>query len=67
MIDVRGLSCPMPVVMVQKEIKGTQPAALDVLADNPVAKENVIRYAQGQGYEAAVEEANGEFTIHLTK
>ncbi len=34
MIDARGFSCPMPVVMVQKELKKSAPAELDVLVDN---------------------------------
>ena len=32
MIDTRGLSCPTPVVMVQKAIKDGAPAKLEVLA-----------------------------------
>ena len=32
MIDTRGLSCPMPVIMVQKEIQKDAPASLEVLA-----------------------------------
>ena len=45
MIDARGFSCPMPVVMVQKELKKSAPAELDVLVDNQTALENVTRFA----------------------
>ena len=31
MVDARGLLCPMPVIMVQKEVKKSAPAALEVL------------------------------------
>lgn len=34
MVDARGFSCPMPVVMVQKEVKKNAPDTLDVLVDN---------------------------------
>ena len=34
MIDARGYSCPMPVVMVQNEVKKNAPASLDVLVDS---------------------------------
>lgn len=34
MIDARGFSCPMPVVMVQKELKKSAPAELDVLVEH---------------------------------
>ena len=45
MVDARGLLCPMPVVMVQKEVKANKPAALDVLVDDPCAVENVTRFS----------------------
>ena len=67
MIDARGFSCPMPVVMVQKELKKSAPAELDVLVDNQTARENVTRYAQHQGYQVAVAEQEGTFTLTLTK
>ena len=37
MIDARGYSCPMPVVMVQKEVKANAPQTLEVLVDDPCA------------------------------
>ena len=50
MIDARGLSCPMPVVMVQKEVQKTRPASLEVLVDARVAVENISRFARSKGY-----------------
>ena len=49
-VDARGFSCPMPVIMVQKEVKASAPAELDVLVDDKCAVENVTRFAEGQGY-----------------
>ena len=49
MVDTRGLSCPIPVVMVQQAIKKDAPAKLEVLADAKVAVENVTRFAHSQG------------------
>ena len=37
MVDTRGLSCPMPVIMVQKAVRKDAPAALEVLADTLAA------------------------------
>lgn len=34
MIDARGYSCPMPVVMVQNEVKKNAPDTLEVLVDS---------------------------------
>ena len=67
MIDARGLSCPMPVVMVQNEVKKNAPAELSVMVDNQVAVENITRYASLQHYTVAVAEKDGEFTLTLKK
>lgn len=68
MIDVRGYSCPMPVVMVQKEVKKSAPDTLEVLVDDPCAVENITRFANNNGYEAASRETGDEeFTLTLTK
>lgn len=67
MIDARGLSCPMPVVMVQNEVKKNAPAELSVMVDNQVAVENITRYAALQKYAVTVAEADGEFTLTLKK
>ena len=52
MIDARGYSCPMPVVMVQNEVKKNAPASLEVLVDSMTCVENVSRFAEKQGTEA---------------
>ena len=36
-VDARGFSCPVPLLMVQEEIKKTDPAELEVLIDAPCA------------------------------
>ena len=67
MIDARGLSCPMPVVMVQQEVKKNAPAELTVQVDNRVAVENITRFATLQKYSVSVEEKDGDFTLTLKK
>ena len=67
MIDTRGLSCPTPVVMVQKAIKNGAPAKLEVLADAKVAVENVSRFARSQGYQVEVAADGSDFKLTLTK
>ena len=67
MVDARGLLCPMPVVMVQKEVKANHPAALDVLVDDPCAVENVSRFAGSQGYTVTVTEDGADFKLSLKK
>ena len=67
MIDARGLSCPVPVVMVQQEVKKNAPAQLVVMVDNRVAVENITRFASAQGYQVAVKDVDGEFELTLNK
>ena len=44
-VDARGQLCPMPVLMVQNEIKASHPTSLEVLVDDGCAVENVTRFA----------------------
>ena len=67
MIDARGQSCPIPVVMVQQEVKKSNPSELQVKVDAMVCVENITRYAASQGYAVTVNEANGEYTLTLKK
>lgn len=66
MIDARGYSCPMPVVMVQKAAK-TETGDLEVLVDNRCAVENVTRFAENRGYAVTVKEEGGDFRLTLKK
>lgn len=65
-IDARGLSCPQPVVMVDKAIAagGTD---LEVLVDNEVAKENVSRLAARRGLKAEARSDGNDIVITMTK
>ena len=67
MVDARGLLCPMPVVMVQKEVKTNHPDALEVLVDDQCAVENITRYATGIGYKVAVSQDGPDYKLNLTK
>ena len=67
MVDARGLLCPMPVVMVQKEVKANKPDTLEVLVDDPCAVENITRYAGSQGYKVSVSEDGADYKLSLSK
>ena len=67
MIDARGLSCPIPVVMTRKALEKEKPARLEVLVDAQVAVENVTRYAQSQGYQVKAEPQGTDFKLVLSK
>ena len=67
MIDARGYSCPMPVVMVQKAVKADAPATLEVLVDNQCSVENVTRFAENSGYKVSVQPDGQDFRLTLSK
>lgn len=67
MIDARGLLCPMPVVMVQKEVKANNPNTVIVMVDDRCAVENISRFAGSNGYNVDVENDGPDFKLTLKK
>ena len=67
MVDVRGLLCPMPLVMVRKEIEKNHPAELEVLFDDKGALDNVTRFVTGLGYSTTVSEVDGDYKLVAKK
>ena len=67
MVDARGYSCPMPVIMVQKAVKNGAPDTLEVMVDNQCSLENVTRFANNQGYKVVSSQEGEDFKLVLTK
>jgi tRNA 2-thiouridine synthesizing protein A len=65
-IDVRGLSCPIPVVRTKQAMDANPKVTLTVLIETAVSKENVSRLAESQGYSIKAEEVSGEYRLTLT-
>ena len=65
-IDVRGFSCPTPVIKTQKAIAEHPNEELIVLVETGVSKENVARTGRSKGYAIEIEEVGDEFRVHLT-
>jgi len=59
-VDARGLSCPQPFLMTMDEIQKVTKGEIEVLVDTDVSKENVIRAAQSQGWQAKNVKEEGE-------
>ena len=64
-VDVRGFSCPIPVVRTKKAIEENQGEPLVVLVETAVSKENVSRLASAKGYSIEVGEADDGFKLTL--
>ena len=65
-IDARGLSCPEPVVRVQRGI-AAHPEGVTVLVDAMVCVENIRRFATNRGYRMDVKTEEDTYTITLEK
>ncbi len=64
-LDCRGLSCPQPVLKT-KEALEEGADLLEVIVDNEASKNNVSRFAAGQGCEVeVVESGDGCFRLTL--
>jgi tRNA 2-thiouridine synthesizing protein A len=65
-IDVRGLSCPQPVMQARNAIKaGSFP--IYVLVDTVTARENVRRMAEHAGLRVKVEASGEDFVVTIER
>lgn len=65
-IDVRGLSCPQPVVDVQKELdKGLE--SFEILIDCQSTKENILRLLKRNSIEPELVEENGQISFKVRR
>ena len=64
-IDVRGFSCPIPVVKTKKAIEENPVEKITVLVESSVSRENVTRLAESRGYSVTVEEAPDGYRLVL--
>ena len=65
-LDARCLSCPEPVIMIRKAMMSKE-NSYEMIVDNPTSKENVMRYAEHQGYQVSINEKDGEYTLSMKK
>lgn len=65
-VDARGRSCPEPVVMTKNALDAFS-GEVQVLVDTEVAKENVKRFAESQGYKVVINEIEDEYKLIITK
>lgn len=59
-VNARGDACPLPVVKATRALRAmTEPGELEVLVDNEVALQNLLRMAGGNHLEARTERREG--------
>jgi tRNA 2-thiouridine synthesizing protein A len=65
-VDVRGLSCPIPVVKTKKAMDENPREPIGVLVESAVSKENVSRLARSRGYSITVVDVEDGFRLVLS-
>ena len=65
-VDVRGFSCPLPVVKTKKAMDENPMELLSVLVESAVSKENVSRLAKSRGYTVTVVGVEDGFRLVLS-
>jgi len=66
-IDVRGLSCPLPVVAVRNKLLEMKKGILEVLVDTGTSKDNITRMATNEGWKVEAKEEGGEYLLIISK
>nr|WP_313885507.1 sulfurtransferase TusA family protein [Desulfallas sp. Bu1-1] len=66
-IDARGLLCPEPVLLTKRAIDNLPGGSVQVLVDNPAARENVTRLCVNKGWNVKVEQRGSEYVLQITR
>jgi selenium metabolism protein YedF len=65
LIDCKGLSCPEPVIKTKNALDENPAAVYEIIVDNEIARDNVLRFAKNRGRQARWSEDEGLFTVHI--
>jgi len=68
-LDLKGLSCPLPVLKANKTMKELMAGeVLEIIATDPAAPKDFVVFCENTGHQLTKStEDNGVFTIVLTK
>lgn len=65
LLDCRGQQCPLPVVQVRRQLQAAPDTPLQVLVDDPAARDNIGRLAKSMGFQSKVDLQDGVFRLEL--
>ena len=65
-LDTSGYSCPEPVIMTKKALKGAGDC-LEVLVDNVASRENVTRFLEASGFSVTVKDEGGKWILSASR
>lgn len=67
-VDVRGFSCPEPVIQVKNALGMLKDSdQLEVLVETVTSRENIRRMARTKGYTVEVQDTDDGFRLIITQ
>lgn len=66
-VDARGLLCPEPVLLTKKVIDQLPSGSIEVIVDNPAAKENVTRLCENKGWNVVIKQQGYEYILNISR
>ena len=76
LLDARGLSCPHPVLIVQRQLRKMRSGVIEVVVDTGTSRDNVVRTGERAGWRVKVLDVRaakgrdleeGDYLVILTK
>lgn len=64
-LDLRGLSCPIPLIKTRDALLKAD--TLTIIVDEPTARENILKFAKSQQYQAEYITAGRDYRISISK
>ncbi|MGB6128587.1 MAG: sulfurtransferase TusA family protein [Psychrilyobacter sp.] len=61
-IDVRGLSCPIPVLKTKQAVKNKE-KNFEIISDSNASMENILKYLRSEEYTFIVTEVEDDYVI----
>jgi tRNA 2-thiouridine synthesizing protein A len=65
-LDCRGLSCPLPVIRLQKAIAAHPNETILLIVDTGTSRDNTTRVAEERGYTVKETRRGDEIDLELT-
>lgn len=66
-IDCKGLKCPQPVINTKKFFDSIEEGQATTIVDNEVAKNNILKLSEKNGFKSEVEEKDSLYYITMIK
>ena len=61
-IDVRGLSCPIPVLKTKQAVKNKE-KNFEIISDSNASMENILKYLRSEEYTFTMTEVEDDYVI----